>query len=276
MDTEKLNKTTQNIVKEETDKLKSTVTKEYNFEFDMLQMYYGMDYKVSDNIIIRIPTIGEIIEFGEKRLYAAIMPFIGNTTSYRLQLWDMGIDWNKISDYELFVSLVQGIRKEDSSILFCGDIDFQSLRPYINQENNEIVLMNDEHTLYIDEYTYMHMREYIRTIFDQHPKVEKARGKYTKQAIIDEDRMNLINEAKNSKSNSKSIYLPLISALLNHPGFKYKKNELKEVNIVEFMDSVKRLQVYESTTALLSGMYSGMVDTSKIDKNEFNWMRDIY
>ena len=53
----------------------------------------------------------------------------------------------------------------------------------------------------------------------------------------------------------KSTLLPLISTCLNHPGFKYKKNELREVGIVEFMDSVQRLQVYESSTALLKGIY---------------------
>ena len=41
------------------------------------------------------------------------------------------------------------------------------------------------------------------------------------------------------------------------------------------MDSVKRLQVYESSTALLKGVFSGFVDTSKIDKEEFDFMRQI-
>ena len=41
------------------------------------------------------------------------------------------------------------------------------------------------------------------------------------------------------------------------------------------MDSVQGAQIYVSTTALLQGMYSGMIDTSKIDKKEFNWMRSI-
>ena len=43
------------------------------------------------------------------------------------------------------------------------------------------------------------------------------------------------------------------------------------------MDNVKRLQTYESVMALMSGMYSGMIDTKKLDlKEELNWMRDLY
>lgn len=251
--------------------------KKYEFSFDELQMYYGLDYKIDDQITIKQPTMGDIIEFGEHKVFSSIMPFVSNPTTYRLQLWDMGIDWNKISDYELFLTLIQGSNKEDTSLIF-GDIDFSSLQPYMNQSNNEIVLMNQDQTLMIDEYKYMHMREYIRLMFNQYPKVEKAKGRATKEAIIDEERMKLLNEQRlNKNKKNKSIYLPLISAMVNHPGFKYKKNELKEVGIVEFMDSVKRLQVYESTVALMSGIYSGFCDTSKMNlSKDLNWLRDLH
>jgi hypothetical protein len=66
----------------------------------------------------------------------------------------------------------------------------------------------------------------------------------------------------------------IISACVNHPGFKYKLDELKQVGVCEFYDSVKRLQVYEASTALLKGMYSGMIDSSKINPDEYNFMRD--
>lgn len=251
--------------------------KKYEFYFDELQMYYGLDYKIDDQITIRQPTVGDIIKFGEQKVMSSIMPFVSNPTSYRLQLWDMGIDWNKISDYELFVTLIQVSKKEDTSLIF-GNIDFSSLKPFVNTVNNEIVLMDDKQSLMIDEQKYMHMREYIRLMFNQYPKIEKAKGRATKEAIIDEERMNLINDKKlNKNKKNKSVYLPLISSMVNHPGFKYKKNELDEVGIVEFMDSVKRLQVYESTTALMSGIYSGFCDTSKMNLNkELNWLRDLH
>ena len=118
----------------------------------------------------------------------------------------------------------------------------------------------------------MEIAEYIRTLLNIHPKIEKAKGKTTKQWMIDEDRMNMAQqEVKNS-----STLLPLISACINHPGFMYKLQELRDVGIYEFMDSVQRLQIYESTHALMSGMYSGFCDTSKISKEQFNFMREIH
>ena len=108
-------------------------------------------------------------------------------------------------------------------------------------------------------------------------KVERAKNKATKEAMIWEDEMNLkiAEQKRGEREYSKSYLLPLISAMVNHPGFKYKTNELKEIGIVQFMDSVKRLQTYENATALIKGSYSGFVDTSKIDKEQFNWLKDL-
>lgn len=248
------------------------------FEFDKLKMYFGEPYIIETEtckIQINQPTIGDILDIGEKDFYFMLNIFISNTTSYRLQLWDMGVDWNKISDYELFCMLIKGLNKEITSLLF-GDIDFQCFDLYNKKiEDDEVLtLYNKEQNIEISEETYRCISEYLRLMFNIYPKVEKAKGKSTKEAIIDEDRMNLNLETKKNKGY-KSMLLPLVSSCINHPGFKYKLDELREIGIVQFMDSVQRLQVYESTVALNSGMYSGMCDLSKVDKNLFNFMRDI-
>lgn len=241
-------------------------------EFDKLKMFFGEPYSVNQKITIYQPTIMDIIKFGEKDFYSILNIFIANTTSYRLPLWEKGIDWNKITDFELFSMLVPNLPQESTALLF-RDIDFQKFKlVYITNKDDEKIgiFINEEQQIVIDEKTYIHVVSYLREMFDMHPKVEKAKGKTTKMAIIDEDRMNR-ELHKNDKY--QSTLMPLISFCLNHPGFKYKKNELKEMGIVEFMDSVKRLQIYESTSALTHGVYSGMVDVSKIDKNEFNFLR---
>ena len=56
---------------------------------------------------------------------------------------------------------------------------------------------------------------------------------------------------------------------------EFNKSEMKKLGIFAFMDSVQRLQIYESTVAINSGLYSGMCDLSKVDKKLFNFMRDI-
>ena len=78
---------------------------------------------------------------------------------------------------------------------------------------------------------------------------------------------------KSEKEGYKSTLMPLVSAMMRYPGFKYKSNELEKIAVYEFLDTVRGSQIYVASTALLQGSYSGMIDTSKIPKKEFDWMR---
>lgn len=252
-------------------------------DFDELKMYFGKPFDVGNGMTIYQPTIGQILNIGEEKFYSTLYIFVGNPTMFRLQLWDMGVDWNKITSYNLFMSAITGINKEVSDLLF-GDFDFSGFALYgknIEQINDdgetEIIqiptLYSQSLDIEISKDDYALISEYLRVMFNIHPKVEKAKGRATKEAIIEEDRMNLAMRQKEKQSGS--ILLPLISSCLNHPGFKYKLNELEDVGICYFMDSVQRLQVYESSTAVMKGMYSGFVDGSKIKPENYNWMRSL-
>ena len=245
------------------------------YSFDRLQMFFGEDYQVADGIVISQPTIGEIMIFGEDKFNQMLNPFVVNPTSLRVALWQQGIDWTKISDYELFYQLILQLHltPNETSLIF-GDLDFSKFNLYKRQNEIEgklvedIVLLNHEQNVLIDEEIYNHMSNYLRTMFNVFPKVEKAKGRTTKEWMIEEDILN-----SKSQIEKKSSLLSMISFCLNHPGFKYKKSELKELGVVEFYDSVQRLLIYESTSSLMKGIYSGFVDTSKIDKKEFDFMR---
>ena len=248
--------------------------------FDPLKAYFMEPYSIptaGNEITISQPTIGDIIDFGEREFFLMLKPFTDNPTSYRLFLWDAGLDWNKMSDYELFCALISGVHPQDSSLIF-GDLDFTKFKLYNvpikgEAEQYKQVLMNIDQGVVIDEETYKTIAEYLRWMFNIYPKVEKAKGKNTKLWIIDEERQKYEKEKNNP--NNDSMLLPLISGCLNHPGFKYKRSELREVGIVEFMDSVRRLRVYEEVRALTNGRYSGMIDTSKIKDEAFDFMRDL-
>lgn len=249
-----------------------------DYKYDILKMYFMEDYSPCEGIVIHEPTIGDIIRYGELDFWVMVQCFCANTTSRRLELWENGIDWNKISDFELFIMTVLGLPKERTKLIF-GDLDFTKFKPIKNKEDKYVLIYMPDPTIQVDEEIYNRIAGYMRAMFDIHPKVEKAKGKLTKEAIIEEERIDLQIAMRKAKKESwnKSTLFPLISAYLNHPGTKYKRDELKEVGIVEFMDGVKRLQIYESTTSLMTGMYMGMLDTKNMDlAKELNWARNLY
>ena len=234
---------------------------------------------MKNGIVIYQPTIGQIIDYGEEDFWQMLNPFVTNPTTHRVFLWENGIDWNKISEYTLFRTLLglSGFTPDKTALLF-GDLNLSEFVPFGVYDNDgnitdEITLYNKEKDIELSEDDFNEMVFYIRTMFNMFPKVEKAKNKATKESIIFEEKMNMKNK---EESNDSSILFSLISACVNHPGFKYKTTELEDVGIFEFMDSTKRLQIYEQTTALLSVMYSGMIDTKGIDDKEFNFMRNMY
>ena len=250
-------------------------TQEY--KFDPLKMYFREDYFVKGIRIVE-PTIGDILNIGESKFYSGLSPFLYNSTSIRVMLWDLPqrIDWCNVKDIEVFGILKNMTNTDNSAIrLLFPDYKIEHMQlMQLNEKNSnecQLFLYDEENDFVLNESEYMEIAEYIRTLLNIHPKIEKAKGKTTKQWMIDEDRMNM---AQRDEKNTSTL-LPLISACINHPGFKYKLQELRDVGIYEFMDSVQRLQIYESTIALLGGSYSGFADMSKVPKEQFNFMREV-
>lgn len=247
------------------------------FDFDLLKIYFMRPYELKCGITIQQPTVGQIIDYGEVEFYSMLNVLIGNPTMYRLQLWENGVDWNKVKDYDLFSELITVLDVDSTRILF-GDIDFSKFRPYLKQtddpEKPEKVLVNSESQIMLDEHGYFELADYLRTVFDIWPKIEKTRWRGTKLAIIEEEKVNLATK-KMEGSKQKSVLFPLISACVNHPGFKYNLKELETVGIYQFMDAVRRIRVYENATAMIHGSACGFGDYSKVDKSLFDFMRDL-
>lgn len=273
------------------DKLQDATLEEYKkkqkesekskYHFDKLKMYFGEDYKVK-GIKISMPTIGDILEIGEERFYQALSPFLYNSTSIRVMLWEyFEQDWNKVKDIEVFALMSQTIQDKEPQRIIFKDINFDDFqliqvnRKHTDEEedNLELALYSPSQDILLYEEDYMEIAEYIREMMNVHPKREKVKGKSAITWTIQEDKMNA--QFEKDKNKSSSTLLPLISTCINHPGFKYKLQELKEVGIYQFMDSVKRIQKYESATAAMKGIYSGMVSAKDIGEEALNFMSDI-
>lgn len=239
------------------------------FEIDQLQLYFGDPYVINEHITIKQPNIGQIMEYGERKYYQMVHTITAIPSDMKSQLFDMGLDYEKLEDFELFTMLVPTLTKESTSILF-GDVDFTKLKLFRNPQNNLIVLADRETGLVIDMLIYERIVNYLRGVHGLKKKVEKAKNAMTKRILIEEDRRNI---EMNKNKPYKSFLTPLVSAVKVRMG--YTKDYVRNMGIYEFTDDLARLQIINNADALLRGMYSGMIDTKKIDKKELNWMKEI-
>lgn len=238
-------------------------------EVDELALYFGDPYVVNDYITITIPKIGDVVKYGEKEYYSMVQTMSAIPSEMKSQLWDMGLDWTQITDFQLFMMLAPTLSQEKTEILF-GDINFQSLRPFNNSQNDTVFLADPETGVIIDELAFGKIHSYLCSAHNLTKKVEKAANEFTKKFMIDEDRQKL---QYNAKQPHKSFLKPLISAVKCRMG--YTLDYVKNMGLVEFFDDLARLQIIVNSDALLKGSYSGMVDTSKIPKKQFDWCREI-
>lgn len=186
------------------------------------------------------------------------------------QLWDMGLDWTEVDDFELFVMLVQTLTPDRTELLF-GDIDLSKLRPYKHPHiEDEIILVDKQAGIIVDKMIYLRIVSYLRKAFNITPKVEKAMNKMTKKVLIEEDRLKL---KLNKDKPFKSFLLPLISSVKVKQG--YTKEYVLNMGYVEFMNDVARLQAIHNADHLLSGVYAGTIDMKKLNKAELNWMKEL-
>lgn len=239
------------------------------FEVDPLQLYFGDDYIINDKIKIKQAKIGDIVDFGEAKYFSVVHTLTAIPSDLKSKLWDMGLDWMEIEDFELFMMLAPTLSKENTELLF-GDLDFTKLKPYRNQENGDIVLADLESGVKIDKLIYLRIVNYLRKVHNITPKIERAANKTTKQILIDEDRMKI---RLNQEKPFKSYLLPLISSVKVRMG--YTKDYVRNEGFVEFFDDLARLQIINNADHLLAGCYSGMIDTKKINKADLNWLKEI-
>nr|DAK86919.1 MAG TPA: hypothetical protein [Caudoviricetes sp.] len=239
------------------------------FDVDQLQLYFGDDYVINDKIKISQPTIGDIVDFGEAQYFNVIYTITAIPSDMKSQLWDLGIDWMEIEDFDLFVMLAPTLPIEKTKLLF-GDLDFTKLKLYKNRENGDILLADLDTGVKIDKMIYLRIVNYLRKVHNITPKIERAANKTTKQILIDEDRMRI---QTNKEKPFKSYLLPLISSVKVRMG--YTKDYVRNEGFVEFFDDVSRLQIIHNADHLLSGCYAGTIDMKKINKADLNWLREI-
>ena len=70
--------------------------------------------EILPNLSIRIPTVGEILE-NEQHYYHLISSLTATPFQYMVQLDDIGLDFTRVTDYQLFMMLFPSFARSDMS-----------------------------------------------------------------------------------------------------------------------------------------------------------------
>ena len=244
------------------------------FQVDELKLYLGSGIKIASGITLYQPIIGEIANYNESDYFNMAQTLCATPSSMKVALDDMKLDYMQVEDFQLFMMLCQSLTPDKTKPLL-GDLDLTKFKPHPFGKNEEVVLHNGEYDedgrpIIINQIIYDILVTYIRKMHGFKKQVDKAGNAITRKVLIDEDRKAA---QRNKDKPYKSFLVPLISSLQGRQG--YTKEYICNMGLYEFMNQINRVQIIVQADAALSGMYSGFVDTKKMDKTVLDWTRDI-
>lgn len=217
----------------------------------------GEDIEISDGITLKVPALRDIFHFGEQKYLSVVSMLTAEPFDVPWQLHQLGIDYTKIDSFSLFCLMSASVTPENSYLLF-GNLDFSLFR--VVQQEDKIVLIN-KNGVVIDENIRNKISEYLRKMHyipkQQFTSVGNnfAKDMFLKTAKRDIDRA----EKKRRLCGEKSVYLPLVSSIVADKGMFYTWENIFDMKISQFFDSIKRIQMRDYSQNLYTGLYFGAV-----------------
>ena len=244
------------------------------FQVEELKLYMSEDIKIAHGIILKCPKIKDISAYGESAYFSMVSTLCATPSSMMVALDDMKLNYMKVTDFELFMMLCQSLKPE-ATYPILGDLDLTKFKPHQVGDTEEVILVhedtiNDENPIVISPIIHEVLTTYIRKMHNLKKEVKKAGNEVTRKMLIRLARQDA-QAAKNKPH--ESFLRPVISAVKCRQG--YSMDYVREMGIFELMDDLSRLSVIVNADAALAGCYSGMVDTSKMNKTVLNWTRSI-
>ena len=270
------------------------------YEIDELKIYRGKNIQINKNISIKIPTLDQIEEFGEQKYFSAVHNLTSVGADLKWQLWDLGIDYTKIDDYDLFIKVISQLvssRKkiyadviadpdkydgkldenemEDLLInpleLVLDGIDFSDFEPFYVEKSKQVVLYNQHEDITFDKLAYNQVIDVVRKIHGFKRNNEIPGNERTKMDLIEDARDEAMAAARKP---FKSILKPFISTLQVRCG-QCGDDRIWSMPISAFFDNIRRTSRIQDAELLLQGAYSGFASLKGVDKSRLDMFGDI-
>ena len=235
--------------------------------YDDSYFLLGKSFELDENIKINNPTLEEIFDFGEEKYFSVVLNFISKPCDFKIQLSDLGIDFETIDDFEFFGIMVKNISPDESRILF-GDLDFTKLDLYIKENQEKIIKYEN---IIINELSYNLISEFIRKMNGLPvKKPEKYANEHVKQYIMEVERTKL-RHAK--KEPFKPMLIPLVSGLVNCSESSYSYSSVMQLTISQLHDAISRVNKVKNYNHVVQGIYAGTLQSDKINQDDINWLK---
>lgn len=231
-----------------------------------LNLLYKDSYAINDDISIRIPTVKEVLE-AEDNYYGLVYTLTAMPIDRMVQLDDLGIDFTQISAYELFLLFFQAIREFDTGLIF-GSLDLKKFELASGEDESSLVLVDAENDIVIDQRVYMQIAAALRKIHHLEKNRRKPANKEAKEFMLQVERDKLKRQKRSNFSHLES----LIIALVNTEQFCYRYDNVLDLTIYQFNESVRQVVRKVDYEHKMAGVYAGTISAKDLSQEDLNWL----
>lgn len=233
-------------------------------------------YKINEDLYLYIPTIGEIrgdCDEDEMNYQAMINLFMATSTNYMVELDAMGINFENISDWQLFGILFNGLNGRNLSLLFGINVVANFQMQVCNEDNSIFYIVDEKANIKITQDIYekiSNMLCKINNVTKEHRKFSNEFSR--KHAIERQIKVNQRNKERNKESSSSQLD-NYITALVCTADFPYNYETVLNVTLYDFIASVKQIKKKYAVDNYHLGIYTGNIDLSKskISQKDLDW-----
>lgn len=232
-----------------------------------INLLYRDSYAINEDIVIRIPTVREVLQ-DEDNYYGLVYSLTSMPIDRMVQLDDLGIDFTQISDYDLFLLFFSAIRTQDTHLIF-GDLDLSKFALAESDDGGSFVLVDTENDVVIDRRVQLQIAATLRRIHHLEKNRRRPGNKEAQDFMLQVEREKIRRQKKRSTfSNLES----LIVALVNTEQFCYRYDDVLDLTIYQFNESVRQIVHKVEYDNRMRGVYAGTISAKDLSQDDLNWL----
>lgn len=232
-----------------------------------INLLYKNSYSINEDISVRIPTVGEVLE-DEDNYYSLVYTLTAMPIDKMVQLDDLGIDFTQINDYDLFLLFFAAIREQDAHLIF-GDLDLKKFAFAESEDGSSFVLVDAKNDIVIDRRVQGQIAATLRKVHHLEKNRRKPGNKEAQDFMLKVEREKL---ARHKRRSSFSNLESLIIALVNTEQFCYRYDDVLNLTIYQFNESVRQIVHKVEYDNRMHGVYSGTISAKDLSQDDLNWL----
>lgn len=236
----------------------------------MAGLLYAKQCPINENISVCIPSVGEVLD-NEDEFFELVSTVVATPYDMMVALDDVGINFTKINDFDLFMLMFGNLQHRDTSLLF-GDLCFDNFTPAINKETNEMVLVDIEKDIVIDRTIHHEIATVIRRILSLERNDKKAGNEEARKYMIERARVKQKRKAKKT-DKYKSQIEDIIVSLVNAEEFPYNYQTVRDITIYQLYSSLNQISHTIHFDNTMIGYYAGTVKIEDLKPEDRTWLR---